>query len=668
MFGTSDKTVESIRGRLGQDVVLLPIPDGRKAPAMKAWSSLTIAAMSDPAHLAQLRLGNIGVLLGGPSNGLCTVDIDDDGQVAPFLERNPRLAATLRTRRARGCNFWIRVRGAHPPLTKLATGEGKAWGEWRADGGQTLIYGQVDGIPYGIVVDATPVEMAFEEIEWPPELGNPFATPDCEEPDDFASNPSAELERNYGRPVYRNTKGNVSALNERYFAGLYAMENCILHEPAEQTFYRYEPPIGLWRPLTPEAIKDDLASRLLRYNQEADLGPAFEKLINQKNLNAIANALKGVVERVGVFADKQPVIHVGNGMIRFRDDGGVDFGGFGPEFYSRNRSPIRFDGDAECPRFLNELVYPAMTAEDADLLQRFMGLALYGYNLPQRFLILDGTAGGGKGTVVNILCALVGTENYYQLRTSLLHERFETYRYRGKTLLYGPDVAGDFLMERPASMLKSLVGGDPLSAEGKGSNENFPMRGTFVVLITCNSRLRIRLEGDVGAWRRRMLIIRYERPPPKKRILDFDKILIREEGAGILRWALAGFVKLMGEFKESGDFMLSDAQRTRVDALLDESDSLRRFVESEVVREEGASVTVTEAIHAYAEFCATKGWNPLPITVIERQLPDLMLGIHQATKSQSIPREGRSQRGFRRVRLKNEAIPEGERAEEAMAS
>ena len=171
-------------------------------------------------------------------------------------------------------------------------------------------------------------------------------------------------------------------------------------------------------------------------------------------------------------------------MVRFAGDGDIQFGPFAPEDYSRNQSPFSFDGEAECPRFLNELIYPAVPADDADLLQRWAGLALFGYNLPQRFLILDGTPNGGKGTLVRIIQALVGTENTYQLRTELLQERFETYRYRGKTLLIGPDVPGDFLMRKGASMLKVLVGGDPISAEGKGLNGDFAMFGNFNIVAS----------------------------------------------------------------------------------------------------------------------------------------------------------------------------------------
>jgi phage/plasmid-associated DNA primase len=259
---------------------------------------------------------------------------------------------------------------------------------------------------------------------------------------------------------------------------------------------------------------------------------------------------------------------------------------------------------------------------------------------------------GGKGTLVRVIQALVGLENTYQLRTECLHERFETYRYRNKTLLIGPDVSGDFLMQKGASMLKVLVGGDPISGEGKGLNGDFPMFGTFNIVMTCNSRLRIRLEDDASAWRRRLLIVRYENPPPAKRILDFHVPLLREEGSGILRWALAGFVRLQAEFAERGDFKLTDLQRGRIDSLLAESDSLRLFVKQRMARHEYGDVTTSEISQAYAEFCADNGWNVLPTAVVERTLPDIMLDVFHVTKSHSIERDGKkSNRGWRKVQL-----------------
>ncbi len=469
--------------------------------------------------------------------------------------------------------------------------------------------------------------------------------------DDGDTDPVVER---FGPSVHLNEKGFVSGLNERYWAGLYATENKVLHDPDEQTFYIYNEARGLWQIVSQDSIREAISSRILERSRD-ERQPSLSKQITTAKLKGIVAALAGICERRGAFAEKRRIIHVKNGVVRFTPDGDVRFGSFDPEDYSRNQSPYEFDETAECPRFLAELIHPAVSADDADLIQRWAGLALFGCNLPQRFLILDGMPGGGKSTLVKIIQALVGVENSYQMRTDCLNDRFEMFRYRGKTLLLGPDVAGDFMMQRGAGRIKVLCGGDPLTVEGKGSNGDFHIQGTYNILITSNSRLHVRLEGDIGAWRRRMLIVRYMNPPVAKRILDFEKILLREEGPGILRWALAGFVKLQTDFDELGDFRLTDAQRGRVESLLAESDSLPIFIREGLEKTTGGSITTSELMQRYAEFCADRKWNALPAGVVESKTEDLMLQTWQVSKSHSLERDGRkANRGWRGVAFRGE--------------
>jgi len=148
----------------------------------------------------------------------------------------------------------------------------------------------------------------------------------------------------------------------------------------------------------------------------------------------------------------------------------------------------------------------------------------------------------------------------------------------GKTLLLGADVKAKFLSERGAHRLKALVGGDILEAERKTSNKQFSIAGNFNVMITSNSRLRVNLEGDQSAWRRRLAIVRYERPYNRKTIPDIHEKLLQAEGSGILNFYLEGVQKLFRDIQETGNLVLSERQRQRVDALLSESDSLRIFL------------------------------------------------------------------------------------------
>ena len=651
----SVKTISEIETWLGTPLFMVPCYPRTKKPMVK-FTTETMESTRRQEYQAMLATNNIAVRLGEFSGGFCAIDFDDDQSLEEFLRVNPLLATSARWKGSRGAQIGVRINGVYPGssqvrhatdtvLSKNGEPIGRSLYEWRSTGNLSTVKGvHPSGREYQVLVANPPVVLEFSQINWP----GGWPVPQFER---AVNDIDKSLNLRYGNPYYLNDAKDVNGINERYWAGLYATDNHVLYEPGEEEFYQYDQGTGLWTTVTKARICESIAQRILPISRESGQ-ITLEKQITQQKLKGICGALAGIVEKKDAFKAKGQFIHVANGIIRFADDGGVLIDPFSPEDYSRNQSPIAYDPKAECPRFLAELIYSAVSPEDADLIQRWFGLALLGYNLPQRFLILEGTPAGGKGTLVRILQALVGAPNCCQLRTTELESRFELFRYLGKTLLNGPDVPGDFLAQKSASMLKALVGGDPLTGEAKGSNTTFQMYGTFNVIMTCNSRLRIRLEEDSGAWRRRLLIVRYERPPVAKRIPDFDKVLLREEGSGILRWGIEGFVKLQAELADEGDFRLTTAQQERIDSLLQESDSLRMFVKTRVEASDGGSITTSELVQAYAVFCTDQGWNPLPTTVVERKAPDLMLEHWQVPKSNSLEGEGgRASRGWRNVRL-----------------
>src|SRR5207244_1392309 len=158
---------------------------------------------------------------------------------------------------------------------------------------------------------------------------------------------------------------------------------------------------------------------------------------------------------------------------------------------------------------------------------------------------------------------------------------------------------------------------------------------------------------DMGAWKRRITIVRYEAPPPARKIPDFGTFLVRTEGSGILNWALLGAQKVLTEIPdEGGDFVLSNRQKSVVDSLLAESDSLRHFLQEHVMVDTHGDVTVNEVVEAYAAYCPERRWQPLPITEVQRQLEGLMLELFGVSKNHGLERECKSQRGFRGVKFK----------------
>ena len=633
--------LEKFETLLGTGTFFVPCEWGTKKPLV-TYTERPFDATKTDAYRAVLNLPqvNLAVYLGKASGGLCAIDFDADEDLAAFLALNPALATTTRSRGSRGGMVWLRVEGEYP---ESCNPEHKHF-EWRADKRLSTIHGRHPaGMDYTLTVNAPPLVVAFADIVWPEDWELPWKRGD-----------DATLRKLYGEPFYTNDKGALTGINEAYWAGMHAAENEILYEPDEEVFYQYSADSGLYEIESADVVRKKISARMLEASRQSNTFD-LQKKRTSTTLNNVVAHLRGITERRGVFSGKRKFIHLANGVMVF-NEGNIDLQSFSPEFRSRNRSPIAFDENATCERFLDELVRSAVHPEDVELLQKFAGMYLLGYNPAQRFLILDGEAGRGKTQFANVMQGIVGMANVTQLHTKHLAERFELYRYLKKTLLVGVDVEADFLSTKGAAVMKGLVGGDWFDAEQKGGTGSFQMQGNFNVLITSNARLRVRLQGDLGAWRRRINIVRYEAPPPPKIIYDFGSFLVRTEGSGILNWALMGAQKVLNEIPEAGgDFILTERQRGIVDSLLAESDSLRNFLQARVVADAEGDLTVTEIVEAYAAYCPEQKWQALPITEIQRQLEGLMLDLFGVSKCHGVDRGEKTQRGFRGVKFRDEA-------------
>lgn len=149
--------------------VLLNVNKGGKAPRDKKWQKITLEDMT-PHYLRDF-YGNVGVSLGKASNGLHSIDCDDEQTFKTLLELNPRFADTLQSHGARGGNFWLRIEGDAPKTGHLyrclPKDQKNRLGEWRSTGAQTIIHGQhPSGVQYSN--NGNPViTIKFPDIVWP---------------------------------------------------------------------------------------------------------------------------------------------------------------------------------------------------------------------------------------------------------------------------------------------------------------------------------------------------------------------------------------------------------------------------------------------------------------------------------------------------------------------
>jgi P4 family phage/plasmid primase-like protien len=451
---------------------------------------------------------------------------------------------------------------------------------------------------------------------------------------------------------------NNKLLNEPFWAAYHAAHKAkLLFEPNEGEFYNYDEESGLFKVHSVDVIRKELAALLLQCSRHWGNDALVAKR-SARSISGVISHLRGEVEQSDVFVPTGRRIHAANCVLQFNEDRAFTSHDFSPEFYSRNRCPIKYDPDATCPKFRSALL-EHLEEGDRELLQKYGGQCLLGRNLTQTILILDGVGGASKGAFVQTTRGIVGSTNAYELRPLHLEDRFEIGRMRGKTLLLGADVKSGFLSGPGAERIKALTGGDFLEAERKTSNKDFFVIGNFNVMITSNSRLQIHLTGDQSAWRRRLLIVRYDKPFNGKMIPNIHEMLISEEGSGILNFYLEGAKKLFRDIQEKGGLTLTDSQRERVDALLSESDSLRIFLREKLVADHKksdarCSLTVDEIITEYTRYAVDAGWSPVPKGVAQRQLEDLMLELFSVLKSNDIKRGDRQMRGFHNVRFRQD--------------
>jgi phage/plasmid-associated DNA primase len=452
----------------------------------------------------------------------------------------------------------------------------------------------------------------------------------------------------YGPPNYPTKRNPVGTINENFWAAFFATCNEILYENRESEFYQYDGKI--YNPFSTHLLLDQLGNDLMFAAQNwPDYGP-LAQLRNVRHLNGCVAQLKGKVQQEGVFEQRRKYIHVANGVIDLTHNP-PKLVPFSPRLVSRNLIPVQYRPGAKCKRFLTELLKP-LSGDDVVVFQKLLGMFLGGHNFLHAILILEGVARSGKSALAAVIRQLVGEHNCGELRTSQLHERFELSRYMRKILLIGADVAGDFLNQRGAHKLKGMTGGDFLEVEWKFSNKVCLILGIFNILITCNSRLTVKIDGDRSAWARRLIILPYKERMHQKDIPDFAYQLVQEEGSGILNLGLEGLELLNRDIKNHGAIELSAEQRQRTEALLDESEGLRYFVTRQIVTDPTEDLSSQEIIEKYAAYCAEPehGWN-FNTRKVERQLPDLMMQLFQTAQSHSISRglPSKNVRGYRNV-------------------
>lgn len=460
--------------------------------------------------------------------------------------------------------------------------------------------------------------------------------------------PEEEIFARLGQPFPVDVETGKVELNQLAVATAFTHSKTIEYDSLLRQFFRFDAVQGLWVPESAERTHREMAKYLVALGERKK----HEEFVRRQKESTIASLLKfakandvkpTIIETGGLF-------HAANGVLDLRNDLPV-LRPHSCDFPFRKSSRVTYDPKAQCPRFLGELLEPALDKDDRDLLQTLFGGTLLGENQAQKIVLIRGTAGGGKSTLVSAVEKIFGEHMVAYLRAKNLNGRFETAGFIGRSVLVGKDVPGDTLSENGARMLKSLTGGDLMEGEIKGQQHRPQLKGCYHVVIVSNNHLRIKLDGDEQAWGRRLVILDFNREMPKKAIVNFADELVAEEGAGILNWLVAGAARYRSQLADgTGRIVMTAAQKQRVDNLLGNSDNVRAFVDRHLQTTPGQDVSSDELVSAYVTTCQAHGWQPVPTRKFQQTIGDELMSRLNIHQRHDIQRPGRKPvRGFKGV-------------------
>lgn len=172
--------------------------------------------------------------------------------------------------------------------------------------------------------------------------------------------------------------------------------------------------------------------------------------------------------------------------------------------------------------------------------QRLLGHALCGQ--PEHILpIFFGAGANGKTTLVEILRGILGSYAQTAPASVLMRSRDESARsdvarLRGVRLVMLTETAEGRALDE--ALVKSLTGGDTVTARKLYRDfEEFKPEAVFV--LATNHRPRVE-DTSHAMWRRLRLVPFTVTIPADEQNPNLARELIREEGAGILRWLIDG--------------------------------------------------------------------------------------------------------------------------------
>ncbi len=244
------------------------------------------------------------------------------------------------------------------------------------------------------------------------------------------------------------------------------------------------------------------------------------------------------------------------------------------ENYSTMRVPYPYDYNETCPTWLLTVQEIMQNNQDKiDILQEFFGYCLTRDTTHRKALLLLGESNCGKSTVLNVLRAMVGSNNCSSVPLKSISNQQHTPRLINKLVNIDSDVSGkaeDFEAE-----FKVITSGEPISC-----NQKFVETFEFVPYCKMVMAANVfpKITDHSSAFYNRLILIPCERIFKES---EMNRNLFKQleiELPGIFNWSVEGLKRL----RERGMFKQNDFMKEAVQELENENNPTNIFFEEHI--------------------------------------------------------------------------------------
>ena len=326
------------------------------------------------------------------------------------------------------------------------------------------------------------------------------------------------------------------------------------------------------------------------------------------------------IERPDAEPEQVQVIQVENGMIDLSSPTTLAVTNADPFIFGAPRLPVEYDEQSNCPRWLRTLgeIFPAVNEGDHRIrfLQEFFGYCLRPWDCRQEmFVVFVGGGANGKSVVLEVLGAMLGTENVSHLNLEHFQGEFRLVNMEYKLCNISSDMQR--MPKVQEGLLKQLVSGERVQVNIKHQAPR-TMKPTAKLIFATNHLPQFSDTSD-GIWRRMTVVPFLETIPEERRDRGLARRIADEELNGLFNWAAEGLRRLISQ----GSFTVCQTCDEALGTHRHDSDPVAQFLDECCVFEESSEVLVDTLYLAYSGFVLSSGRRPVGKSVLGRRLASL---------------------------------------------